>query len=587
MQKITGISMALLFISTALSADQTVSPPSHPKKVYLDPVQNKVFWPLEKPVWIRLAESSDKNAASYLLTNDDDSTGARSGIRLDISGSQFIRWKNFLTEDSVKLRFIADGDAPECAITVTGEKTSARPTDSAGSSSDVQQSIKSRQIACYSKKVSVSFSGKDRLSGLDKIYFSVNYGPFQEADNLTVFDKEALYRIAYYAVDRVGNASVVSFQAFSIDASPPTTLLSFNGRFDEHDTIFSRLQSIAFTGVDTLSGIGEIRYRFNSDKKFSTFKKPVSLKELSNGAHTVHYFAIDNAGNEEKPKSRVFFIDDLPPVPVISFVGDYFTTGDNQDYISPRTVVKITASDEKSGVETIEYAIENADFIPYTLPFRFSPQLKKCAIEVRATDKAGNLSKKYSASARMDAQPPKTEYSISGPLHQKGGILYLTTQSRVTLTSKDEGSGVASLQYSINDAAPAKYTQPVSLSSEGRHLFKYWGIDKVNNNEDTRAFVIMIDNTAPKIVETFSIQTPPLDSAGKTIPKYPINTALFLAASDASGIDGIWYSINGKKEGKYNGTLQFEHVGMFTIVIKAKDILGNVGEKTLGFEIIN
>jgi hypothetical protein len=77
MQNIMVITLSLLFISTAFSADQTVSPASHPKKAYLDPVQNKVFWPLEKPVWIRLAESADKNATSYLLTKDDDSSAGK------------------------------------------------------------------------------------------------------------------------------------------------------------------------------------------------------------------------------------------------------------------------------------------------------------------------------------------------------------------------------------------------------------------------------------------------------------------------------------------------------------------------------
>ncbi|MBN1129492.1 MAG: hypothetical protein JXA71_10925, partial [Chitinispirillaceae bacterium] len=475
MQKIALIALFALFCSLAANADQTATQRSHPKKAYLDPVRNKVFWPLEKPVWVRLAESADKNAPSYLLTKENDSTGAHSGIRLDISGSQFIRWKNYLTGDSVKLRFVADGEAPECHVAVTGEKTAAFPTDTSGAP-DAPRSITSRPL-CYAKKVMVAFSGKDRLSGIDSLFYSVNNGPFETALKPVLFDKEGVYRIAFYAVDRVGNSSAPDYQTFSIDATPPVTSLVFNGRTDERDTVFSRSQSVSFAGVDTVSGIREIRYRFNNDKKFDVYKKPVPLRELKDGLHTIYYHAIDNAGNEEQPRSRTFIIDDIPPVPVISFDGDRYTGSDGQEYISPRTVVTIAASDDKSGIGKIEYAIENADFIPYTSPFRFSPQLKKCAIEVRVTDKAGNVSRKHRASAHMDARPPKSSYSITGPLFQKSGVLYITAETRITLSARDEGSGVGRQQYRINDSAVAATAQPIALTQEGRHLFRYWSVD--------------------------------------------------------------------------------------------------------------
>ncbi|MBN1129712.1 MAG: hypothetical protein JXA71_12030, partial [Chitinispirillaceae bacterium] len=109
----------------------------------------------------------------------------------------------------------------------------------------------------------------------------------------------------------------------------------------------------------------------------------------------------------------------------------------------------------------------------------------------------------------------------------------------------------------------------------------------VNNVEDTQAVVIVVDNTPPKIVETFSIQTVAGGVNEKELPRYPTNTAIFLAATDASGVEGIWYSINGKKETKYGGNLQFNDAGKYTVVIRAKDILGKVGEKTVAFEIVN
>jgi hypothetical protein len=585
MNKTALFIVSLLLLPLVAQDKSSVRQPNHPKKAYCDPVKNKLYWPLEKPVFVRLAESADINASSYPLLADNDSAGTKSGIRLDLSGPQFIRWYNYLTHDSVKLHFFADGEPPECSMTLTGEKTKARPTGAQGS--EEQKPVISQQTSpCYSRSVAASLSARDRLSGIGGVYVSVNNTAWESVASDIIFNKENRYRVGYYAVDRVGNAGAPRFQDFSIDATPPFTSLVFNGRIDEKDTIFSRSQAIAFSSVDTISGIHDILYRFDSEKKFSTYKTPVSLKSLNDGSHAVSFYSIDNAGNEEQPKSRSFVIDDTPPVPLVTFEGDRIAT-DGQDFISPRTIVKITATDNKSGIGKIEYAVENADFVTYTSPFRFSPQLKKCDLEVRVTDNAGNCSSKHRVSVKMDAQAPKSAYTINGPLVQKGGVLYLTAESRVTLSAKDEASGVSAIKYRIDDAAESIYTQPIAIVSEGRHLFHYLSMDKVNNSEDTQAVVIVVDNTPPRIVETFSIQLPPADTANKNLPKYPAGTALFLAATDASGVDGIWYSVNGKREVKYNGNLQFSDAGKYSVVIRAKDILGKVGEKTVGFEIIN
>jgi hypothetical protein len=580
----TALFIVFLLLLPLVAQDKSsIRQLNHPKKAYCDPVRNKLYWPLEKPVYVRLAESADSNASSYPLLADNDSTGSKSGIRLDISGSQFIRWYNYLTHDSVKLRFFADGEPPECSMTLAGDKTKARPTQG----NDEQKPVVPQAGPCYSRSVAASFSARDRLSGIDSVYVSVNNADWVRAASDIIFNKEGRYRVGYYAVDRVGNAGTPRFQDFSIDATPPVTFLVFNGRVDEKDTIFSRSQGITFSGVDTISGIHETWYRFEVDKKFSTYKNTVSLKALKDGSHTVSYFSVDNAGNEEKPKSRSFVIDDTPPAPVVTFEGDRVTADDRQDYISPRTIVKITATDDKSGIGKIEYAIENAEFVTYASPFRFSPQLKKCVLEVRVTDKAGNCSQKHRVSVRMDAQPPKSSYTISGPLVEKNGVLYLTAESRIALSAKDDASGISALKYRIDDAAEAVYTQPFAIASEGRHLFHYLSVDKVNNGEDTQAVVMVVDNTPPRIVETFSIQTSPADTANKKLQKFPAGTALFLAATDASGVDGIWYTVNGKRETKYNGDLQFNDAGKYSVVIRAKDILGKVGEKKVEFEIAN
>lgn len=579
--------LLLLFSLSALAQKTTDAPVlTHKKKAYLDTARNRLYWPLDNPIWVRLAESPDKDAVSYLLSRDSDSVGrASTGIKLDLSGSQFIRWRNFLTGDSVKLRFYADGDPPECSIKLRGEKTRTKPTGPTGEIEEKASLGDKLPSVCYARKVIAAVSGNDRHSGVDAYYVSINGAPYAPVTGDITFDKEAVYRVSYYGVDKVGNASAPEIQTFSIDATPPKSLLVFNGRVDAADTVFSRSQSIEFKAVDTLSGIEEIFYWFDDKKKIKKYKEPVPLKSLKDGPHAVWYYAVDKAGNEEKPKRRPFVVDDIAPVPEISLVGDRYQPEKGLEYISPRTVVKLAAVDNKSGIAQIRYAIENKDFIDYTSPFRFSTKLDKCALEVVAIDKAGNKSPKYKTTARMDAKPPKTSYEISGPLVKKSGILYLSSASRIELSSRDEGSGVAATSYFIDNTAPKPYSGPFAIAQEGQHLFRFWSMDRVNNAEDTPSVVIVVDNTPPRIVETFSVQVSSSDTANNKKPKFPPNTSLFLAASDASGVEGIWYSINGKRKEKYSRDLKFEKPGDYEILVTAKDILGTTQEKKLEFAI--
>jgi hypothetical protein len=40
---------------------------AHPHKIFVDTEQNKLFWPMDMPFWVRLAASPDANAPSFLL----------------------------------------------------------------------------------------------------------------------------------------------------------------------------------------------------------------------------------------------------------------------------------------------------------------------------------------------------------------------------------------------------------------------------------------------------------------------------------------------------------------------------------------
>ena len=80
---------------------------AHPHKIFVDTEQNKLFWPMDMPFWVRLAASPNANAPSLLLQrvapdpdiHSDITTELyiEEGIELEIRGRQFIRWFNYIT----------------------------------------------------------------------------------------------------------------------------------------------------------------------------------------------------------------------------------------------------------------------------------------------------------------------------------------------------------------------------------------------------------------------------------------------------------------------------------------------------------
>ena len=137
--------------------------------------------------------------------------------------------------------------------------------------------------------------------------------------------------------------------------------------------------TVKLSSIDSLSGVYKIYYKVN-EGSFNTYTAPIPVKLLGNEGGSISYYAVDRVGNKEKekriggqdkdlqikqsgdPKNQSntvfeFYIDNAPPEVSVKFDGD-FTNG-NIPYISPRTKIVFNADDDKSGVETIYYSLNN------------------------------------------------------------------------------------------------------------------------------------------------------------------------------------------------------------------------------------
>jgi len=548
-------------------------PVQHTKQVYVDPGTNTIYWPLSMPFYLRLATGPDKNSESFLLQNvfshskGEVIKSVKNGVQLEMSGKQFIRWHNYLTGDSVLFVFYSDGNAPTVTLNFEGAKS---------------HQIGNQLI--YGKGLKVSLSAKDSLSGVQDIFVSIDEEDFETYKTPFSFTQEKPYSLRTYAVDHVGNASPVVSKNFTIDLTPPKT----KHRILAHaiENILAQQAKIELKASDKPAGVKHIFFKFDSSQAFSIYSgKPIGVDKLPSGDHKLIYYSVDRVGNQEDTTIFRFYIDNKPPQINTFVVGDQFIKKTHV-YISPRSKIKFQADDNKIGVEAIEYSVNKKSYQTYTEPFTLASGQKVYSIAYRAKDKLGNLSPVGHLLFQMDATPPQSKYRFDGYSFEQRGHFWVSSSTKIAIQASDPESGVQSIKFKIGDDPEKLYDAPFALEKEGTYSIQYFSVDQVNNAEDPQAVTVVVDNTPPKIMMSFS-SAPIAGSVSDTSTSaYPLNTSLFLGSTDASsGGAGIWYSVNGSQEKQYRSPLVFKKPGAYEIAVRAVDHVHNQAVKKVHFAI--
>ncbi|MEU8195476.1 plastocyanin/azurin family copper-binding protein [Microbispora amethystogenes] len=171
--------------------------------------------------------------------------------------------------------------------------------------------------------------------------------------------------------------------------------------------------------------------------------------------------------------------DTTPPQVSASVSGDKDADG---NYVGSAAVT-VSATDDESGVDTVEYALDSGAFQAYTAPVPVS-QVGEHTVRYRAADKAGNASAVGSVTFTVvapkpkDTTPPTVSAAVSGTKDADGDYVDSAT---VTITATDAESGVDTVEYALDSGAFQAYTAPVPVSQVGEHTVRYRATDKAGN----------------------------------------------------------------------------------------------------------
>lgn len=549
---------------------------NHEKKVYVSE-DGKIYWNKTMPVYLRLSGSPEEDAPSYLLNSESTAEYANPYF-FDTEGVNYIRTRWAVDQETGKPVY------PQLEVVWEVYRDGTPPySESACTGANIM--TKDKKIFA-GNAIRVNLTGKDELSGVENIYYSLDGEPFTPYREPLKLAAEKEYTLKYYAVDHVGNVEELHEERIVLDFSAPETSYRLSG--ETLDGIVSSRTSIELSALESGSGIENIFYRIDSAGE-SIYKEPVSLSRLQEGRHTIAFYAVDRLGNREEVQTLDLYVDNTPPIITADMMGDRFISN-GREYSSGRTRVKLTAIDNKAGIKNIYYSINGSEYAIYDKPFFLKGNQGDLKIDYYAVDHVGNKSSKalggQTASAPyLDLTGPELEYSLSGPRFFLRDTLFISDQTGILLKGVDQESGIQKITYSINKAPEQVYQEPIRLNENGIYEIEFYGFDNVNNSSRS-AFMVAVDKDGPEIFPRLSSDPLKREVEGSMVDVYPGHTVLFLSATDARvGYESMMFSINDGQEQAYTTAVAGFRNGDYKISIIALDKLGNQNTNEIRFSI--
>lgn len=215
------------------------------------------------------------------------------------------------------------------------------------------------------------------------------------------------------------------------------------------------------------------------------------------------------------------------------------------------------------------YSEDNNNWNDYVSPIEFNNE-GNYSLRYFSIDNGSNKEEQKTLSFGIDQTPPATTAKIT--TGTKGNENWYVSDVSIELTASDEASGVAQINYSIdNGQTYQKYTGPINIQTEGINKLLYYSEDNAGNKEDAKELEIKIDQTPPDTLLSLSWTKGGNDWYGSDV------LASFNATDDTSGSPSTFYKLDNEKNfTQYSDTIKIEKEGATTITYYSIDEAGNI-----------
>ncbi|MHA1794193.1 MAG: OmpL47-type beta-barrel domain-containing protein, partial [Promethearchaeota archaeon] len=301
--------------------------------------------------------------------------------------------------------------------------------------------------------------------------------------------------IEYNSTDNVGNVETTGSITVRLDTNAPNTSISYTPAFGPDFVNTSTLFSLTANDGAGESGISFIEYNLNSTG-WLMYVAPFSLSSFGNGTVSIAYRSIDNAGNLEIVNSETVHLDSIPAASEI-----HYTPYSGVIYVNRSTLFTLTASDNETGVKSIEYKISDFNWTTYTVPFNLSGLPDGFInISYRAIDQVGNVEGVNVLMVILGSLEPLNTTLVLVPATEPNIINRSTLLSLEVISYINQT--IAGTYYRVDGGSWINYTGSFTLSglSTGNHLLEYYSIDVLNNSESIKSTVLYLDVDSPVVM---------------------------------------------------------------------------------------
>ena len=339
-----------------------------------------------------------------------------------------------------------------------------------------------------------------------------------------------------YAYDEAGNGQYATY-SFVIDSTAPTIVLisPANGAEIKSGTTINLNVSDAHTLNETL-------YAWDGDTN-ATLSSPydVSTSGLSEGNHTLHVYACDQAGNWAE-QTYSFIIDDTAPTITLNSPPDGAE-------IQPGTTIDLSVGDANTLSQVLYHWDSDAN-ATLASPYDVSTTGLSDGthvLHVFAIDEAGNQrGETYTFIIDSTAPTIVLNSPPNGSEIKSGTIIDLDVSDTNTLSQ---------VLYHWDGNPDATLASPYDVSTsglnEGSHTLYIYAEDAAGNSRNS-SYVFIIDDTAP----TITLNSPANGAEIKS------GTTIDLSVSDANTIYTVLYAWDGDANSTLNSPYDVSTAGL-------------------------
>jgi len=170
---------------------------------------------------------------------------------------------------------------------------------------------------------------------------------------------DCAYNIDYYSTDKSGNVESTNTNTVILDNTPPATTLTIGSPqyTDGGDTYVTSSTPFTLAASDgTGSGVASTEYRINLGS-WTPYTGAFTLLG-PDGIYVIDYRSTDNLGTVEPTNSETVTLDNTSPSVEVVAPPD--------GYVYGQITIQIDAADAGSGVDYVEYSLDESTWIPTT-----------------------------------------------------------------------------------------------------------------------------------------------------------------------------------------------------------------------------